>query len=305
MGAVTAVSERLLQDQRLRNLVPARSKAAFAENRVRLTRVARRSGLRNVFHCCVHKTGSQWIRKVLADPEVYRATGLRTYAYQPRLSAAQRNRRYPDIGFDRAFPARRIVSPLYIAYEAFEAMPKPEPWRAFFVSRDPRDVVVSWYFSTISSHPTGNNPGMQRTREQLLALDEEAALVASIRHLGDYGLFDALRSWVDVDDPHVLVVAYEDLIGEDANRGWGRLLDHCDVALGPDQRRALLDRYSFRSLSGRDPGNEDTGSKLRKGVAGDWRRHFTPAVAEAFAAKAGGVVPPAGLAEPESPRRSH
>jgi Sulfotransferase domain len=282
--------KRLLQDQRFRNLVPPRGKAAFAENRVLLVRVARRSGLRNVYHCCVHKTGSQWIRKVLADPAVYRASGLRTYAYQPRQRNEQRTRSYPEVRFDRAFPARRIVSPLYVTHAAFAAMPKPEPWRTFFVARDPRDVVVSWYFSTIASHPTSNIPGMLETRDRLRALDEPDGLIASIEHLAANGLFDALRSWAGVDEPDVLVLRYEELIGPDADAWWSRLFEHCDVRLDAREREALIARYSFRSLSGRDPGEEDTASKFRKGVAGDWRNHFTPAVAEAFRRRTSDLV---------------
>ena len=64
-----SVSQRLLRNQGLRNLVPPRVKAMFAENRVRLARVSRHTELRNVYHCCLHKTGSQWIRKILADPD--------------------------------------------------------------------------------------------------------------------------------------------------------------------------------------------------------------------------------------------
>ena len=54
------------------------------------------------------------------------------------------------------------------------------------------------------------------------------------------------------------------------------------MTMSDADRGALLARYSFEALSGRKPGQEDTGSKLRKGVAGDWRNHFTPAVQEAF-----------------------
>ena len=75
---------------------------------------------------------------------------------------------------------------------------------------------------------------------------------------------------------------YEDLIGDDRDVWWKRLLDHCDVTLSDADREALLARYSFQVLSGRRPGQEDTGSKLRKGVAGDWRNRFTPSVHEAF-----------------------
>ena len=292
-----SVHERLLRNQRFRNLVPPRAKAAFAENRVLLRHVARRSEVRNIYHCCVHKTGSQWIRKVFADPAVYRATGLRTYAYGPRLDDGDRSRSYRDLSFDRSFPAGRIVSPLYMPYEGFVALTKPEPWRAFFVMRDPRDVVVSWYFSSISSHPTNSSRGMQRTREHLATLDEEQGLIDSISRLGQYGLFDALRSWADVDGPQVLVIRYEDLIGEDRERWWKRLLDHCDVVLSDTEREALLARYSFQVLSGRRPGQEDTGSKLRKGVAGDWRNHFTPAVEAAFSAEVADLVRRTGYAD--------
>jgi hypothetical protein len=277
------VSQIVLRNQRARNLVPNRVKAAFAENRVRLTRVARRTELRNVYHCCVHKTGSQWVRKVLADPAVYRVTGLRTYAYAPRLPGGRESRSYPERRFDRPFPANTIVSPLYIPYANFAEFPKPEPWRAVFVGRDPRDVVVSWYFSSARSHPTRDNPGLQRARGELAALDVEEGLIFTINRLDTHGLFAALRSWANVDAPGILTIRYEDLVGPAAESAWGRLFDHCDVRLVDAERRALLAKYSFEALSGRSQGEEDQGSKLRKGVAGDWRNYFTPSVESAFA----------------------
>lgn len=292
-----SVHERLLRNQRFRNLIPPRAKAAFAENRVRLAHVSRRTELRNVYHCCVHKTGSQWIRKIFADPIVYRITGLSTYAYAPRLPSDHRNRRYSEIRFDRPFPAGKIVSPLYVPHEGFADITKPEPWRAFFVTRDPRDIVVSWYFSSKSSHPTNSSRGMQQAREHLAMLDEERGLSESIERLARYGLFDALGSWVDAAEPEMMVVRYEDLIGEDRDRWWKRLFGHCDVQISDADREALLARYSFQVLSGRRPGQEDTGSKLRKGVAGDWRNHFTPGVEAAFAATTGDLVRRLGYVE--------
>ena len=292
-----SIHERLLRNQRLRNLVPPRAKLAYAENRVRFRHVVRRSELRNIYHCCVHKTGSQWVRKVFADPEMYRVTGLRTYDYGPRLDVGDRGRRYPEISFDRPFPAGRIVSPLYISYEGFVAVPKPGPWRAFFVLRDPRDIVVSWYFSSVSSHPTNSSRGMQRTREHLKTLDEEHGLIESVHRLEAYGLFGALRSWSEADMPQVMLVRYEDLIGTDREHWWKQLLEHCGVSLSEAERDRLLSRYSFRVLSGRRPGQEDTASKLRKGVAGDWRNHFTPAVRSAFGDETSDLVTRLGYAE--------
>jgi hypothetical protein len=292
-----SIPRLLLRHQGLRNLIPPRVKASFAENRVRLVRVTRRSELRNVYHCCVHKTGSQWIRKVLADPDVYRRTGLRPYAYAPRLPPERRGRRYGELRFDEAFPARTIVSPLYIDAEGFVGIPKPGTWRAFFVARDPRDIVVSWYFSALRSHPTLSNPSLQRTRERLAGMSEEAGLIFAVHRLAEHGLFEALRSWWDARPDGVLLVRYEDLIGSAAEEAWARLLDHCDVALDGEGRRELLSRYSFERLSGRRPGEENPGSKLRKGVAGDWRARFTPAVRRAFEEAVGDLPTRLGYAD--------
>ena len=188
-----SVHERLLRNQRLRNLVPPRAKAAFAENRVRLRHVVHRSEVRNIYHCCVHKTGSQWIRKVFADPAVYRATGLRTYAYGPRLDDGDGAAPTRDL-VRPAVPRRRIVSPLYMPYDGFAALPKPEPWRAFFVMRDPRDVVVSWYFSSISSHPTNSSRGMQRSTRA--PGDARRGTGADRQHRAARSIRTVRRAWV-------------------------------------------------------------------------------------------------------------
>ena len=41
-------------------------------------------------------------------------------------------------------------------------------------------------------------------------------------------------------------------------------------------------KYSFKNLSKRQPGEEDSGSFLRKGIAGDWRNKFDRAACEVF-----------------------
>jgi hypothetical protein len=50
------------------------------------------------------------------------------------------------------FPPRSIVTHLYVTYDTYLSIPKPEKYKTFFVMRDPRDLVVSWYFSAKYSH---------------------------------------------------------------------------------------------------------------------------------------------------------
>ena len=171
------------------------------------------------------------------------------------------------------------------------------PWRAFFVTRDPRDMVVSWYFSTVASHPTGNNPGMQRTRDHLAALDRGTG--ARLQHRLPRRLrpVRGARELGAGRRPAVLVVRYEDLIGASAEAGGA---DSSTTATSRCTRTGA-GRCSSATASARcrdaTPGNEDTGSKLRKGVAGDWRNHFTSEVREAFDRRASDVVDRLGYGE--------
>jgi len=71
----------ILRSQRFRNFIPRRMKILFAENRSRLVRVKHHTSAQNIYHCCVHKTGSQWIRRIFSDLRTYQYSGLRSYNY--------------------------------------------------------------------------------------------------------------------------------------------------------------------------------------------------------------------------------
>lgn len=277
------MTDSLMNTQTIRNLIPRRLKALYAESVSKLARVTHRSDLTNIYHCCVHKTGSQWIRKILSDRRTFTHTGLRPYHYQSRLKKGDR-RDIKDRIFPEPFPRKTIVSPIYINYQNFQEMPKPERYKAFFIWRDPRDVLVSWYFSTKISHP---NKHSDVHRDHLRSVSESDGLAYGIDLLQSRGLFDALSSWQDAEDPNVMVVRYEDLVGNDAAGEFRRLFDHLEIPFPSEILAQLLDSYSFKKLSGRKQGEEDKGSKFRKGIAGDWKNHFDEHLLKRFAEATG------------------
>jgi hypothetical protein len=243
----------------------------------------------NVFHCCLQKTGSQWVKRILADPDVFRATGLSTYQYQADMPQGHDPRPVDERSFTEPFPTRTIVSPIYIDYENYLAIPKPETSRAFFVTRDPRDLVVSWYFSQRFSHGLMGDIG--EVRGVLGDLPEPDGLSYAIRHLADFGLFAAQRSWLKADeDPDVVVVRFEDLIGDGSFAAYRRVFDHCRLEVDDATLSAILERYSFERLSGRTRGSEDVYTHFRKGVAGDWENHFDDEVMATFREVTGDLV---------------
>lgn len=268
----------LLKDARL-SLVPVRYK----------------SSMDTIFHCCVQRTASQWTKAVLSSPTVYEYCGLKPY--DARVLGVAGNS-YTSEALRRSFPSRRIVSALYIDYRQFNLIPKQMSYRAFFVMRDPRDIVVSHYFASRYSHaPIGDIPG----RRQILAgLSVEDGLIYTINYLKEYGLFDALYSWYEaanVCNAHIVIVRYEDLVGPNQLEVFQRLFAHCDIGMPYEEIRKLLRKYAFERFSGHKRGELNKWSHYRKGQPRDWPNYFTPKVQQAFNSVTGGLVTYLGYGE--------
>jgi hypothetical protein len=243
--------------------------------------IRHRSCAKNIYLCCVWKTASQWVRKVFSATDVYRYSGLLPYAYE--IHEGRDYRALQDRTFNKPFPLGRIITPLYINYESFARLPKSEEHRAFFVARDPRDLIVSHYFSSRYSHI--DNPGVLDDRARLADLPEKEGIIVCLRFMAERGIFDALRSWVENSnaDPRIKTFRFEDLVGPEQARWVAQLMDHCDIRIPQEKLAAILSRLSFEKLSGgRKPGEENKFHKYRSGTHGSWKKYFDDDVSRSF-----------------------
>jgi hypothetical protein len=244
----------------------------------------------NLYHCCVHKTGSQWIRNILSDPIAYKYSGLKGYHYQSSLAGGNDSRNISHRTFTEPFPRGTIVTPLYIVFDNFKTLPKPEDYKAFFVIRDPRDILISWYFSIRHSHTIlGNVSTLRATLDRMSFHD---GILFAMDHLNRSGHFGLLASWINAPrtDPNVLLVRFEELIGAASEEIFEKLFKHCDIHMPRKQLYVLLEKYSFKALSGRRPGQEDVNHHYRKGISGDWRNHLNDSLATRFNELAGNLL---------------
>lgn len=227
-----------------------------------------------IFHCCVQKTGSQWIRSVLCDRELYLFHGLKAVSYdESPVSIPEAS--IPPVHI------KMIHIQYYIDFPTYQKMDKPDRYKTFYVFRDPRDIVVSWYFSARNTHAA--RPSVLRHREILQQIGEREGIEYSIRHLHEYGLFEAMASWIGAEkgDTNVYICYFEDLIKDNLD-GFRAILQHCGINVPAPILNRIVTRHSFsHQTGGRKQGEEDRTSHLRKGSSGDWRQHFDGHV-EAF-----------------------
>lgn len=253
--------------QRLTDL-PAR-----VQRRLQRTRlyVRYRSRYANVFHACVQKTASSWLRQILSDPRTYRYSGLRMTL--PPVD----HRTLWEKRLDFGLTPGTLVSPLYVAWEGYASLRPPTAHTVFFVMRDPRDLIVSWYFSARFSHPVEGNPPLAAARAALERLDADAGLHYSIDYLGQYGIYHALETWhaAAARDASILLLRFEDLTGPQQAEVFEQFLVHCDIRMPARVRGELLADWAFKQLARAQPATAV--GHYRKGAAGDWRNHFTSA----------------------------
>lgn len=240
--------------------------------------------VRRGYHFCNWKTGSQWVRLVLSDPRLYRHTGLPARLHHNGVG------RLPILVRHQYPPSERfLATPLFAGSELLHDIEASADDRAVFVTRHPRDLLVSFYFCNLETHPL--NPDVMHRRRELRSLDPEAGLLRTM----DHGFDEMVRigdSWQDAarrSDPGacpVVVVEYESLTDHRASASWQALLDHiAGRPIPADLVRSLLRTYSADSMRSSDP----TKSKLRERSTASWEQHFTDEVDREFRRRYGDV----------------
>lgn len=191
--------------------------------------------------------------------------------------------------------------------------------RGFHVIRDPRDIVVSSYFSHLLSHPTEVWKELTAHREHLKKLSQEEGIRYEIEVCRKEQFID-LQTW-DYNQDNVLELKFEDFI-VDLEMNWSKILDFLGIEfsngdskiksesiavfnrlfgrldhhmpnfsfdnflikqrLHPSTFKEILVERDFVSRAGRGQGTEDINHHYRKGVSGDWKNYFTEPLKDSF-----------------------
>ncbi len=147
-------------------------------------------------------------------------------------------------------------------------------FRGFHVIRDPRDIVISAYFSHKISHPIEGEEWLIEAREILNSIDQEQGLRFSIAWRKEQ--FTRMGTW-EFDHENIYESRFE-IITTWPEVEFKKIFEFMGLfpdPLTPELLTEILEAHSFELLSGgREKGIEDVESHYRKGTPGDWKNYL-------------------------------
>ena len=259
------------------------------------------TSLPTVFHLTHVKSGSQWVKAILSQSAPKRIVKTRVglgqfyeeplkpgaiypalYVSRPRFDQTV----FPDVKLDRSYqPTRSDAADVWNWYH-FTV--QKEPQVKFVVIRDLRDMLVSLYFSLKVSHKIISE-NVAEGHEKLNTMSEEEGLLFLIGERLQASA-NIQRSWLrSIREGEARLFRYEDLIADEQVQ-FAKIVEHCQIEIEAQKLQTIVEKNSFSKQAGRKPGEEDVSSHYRKGVAGDWRNHFTDRVRDEFKLKFGQLL---------------
>ncbi len=157
------------------------------------------------------------------------------------------------------------------------------------VWRDGRDVMVSWYFHRVKGNEL-SSANMSNEIVGKLGIKDVMDVESNLPRFIEYTAASTMQprfSWSDfVDQWHgknCFFTRYEDLLTDPVTELRAASQWYGIESISEKKLIEVVEKFSFKNLSGRKPGAENNSSYLRSGTAGGWKSKFSPEAKEVFA----------------------
>jgi hypothetical protein len=158
----------------------------------------------------------------------------------------------------------------------------------FHVIRDPRDIVVSAYFSHRYSHPLA--PWLEEQRRILSEVNFEEGIRTSIDFRAKQ--FQEMSNW-DYENPNIFETRFETITKSSLDEFTAifRFLGLYPHLITQRMLAEIVDYNNYRRLSeGREYGVENVHHHYRKGISGDWVNCFSKRNKDYFKQRYGSML---------------
>ena len=221
------------------------------------------------------KSGSTWIEKMVSSYEGYHEFLLPAIAKHELATGGSHDFEMPAGMFDK-LKEMLVLTKMHShgSPNNVEVLRKAGI-NYVILHRDLRDVAVSYHFY-VSNTPW--HPEHSRHYKQSI---QEGLAVFGRRMLPAY--IEWVRSWKEnADTSSSLHLRYEDML-HDPVAGMTKIATLFGLDASPETITKIVDAHTFKNMSGgRERGETSSDAFARKGVAGDWKNHFTLQLREQY-----------------------
>lgn len=221
------------------------------------------------------KSGTTWLKKMIASYPGFHELLIPDVAAYELATGGSHDYDLPTDIFSR-FKDMLVVTKMHVHGSPHNVeLLRQAGVRYIVLYRDLRDVAVShlFYVRRTPWHPEHPVYAELSLLEGLAAFAERTLLA----------YVSWVRSWRENRDPKVsLELRYEQML-TDPIAAMTRVAQHFELDSSPDQIQRIVETHSFQRLAGgRSRGQENKASFFRKGMAGDWKNHFTSELKELY-----------------------
>jgi len=242
----------------------------------------------SIIHFSFNKAATQYVKSILIRCAIENGMApiaIHDYAFHtnfPRLHrlSAKEMAKYHHIFKQRGY--------LYSVFAGMiEGIPHLEKYKVVLVARDPRDILVSGYYSIAYSHSVPSKTGdkyegfmKQRRTARKLTVDEYV-IAESGRVYDDFARY---QSMLLEKYPNTYLTTYEQMVSDFG--GWlDGLVGYCELDVSKSLFESLIQENEHLT-----PKREDIHKHLRKGQPGDYREKLKIETIEYLDAKFASIL---------------
>jgi len=163
--------------------------------------------------------------------------------------------------------------------------------KVYYVLRDGRDVMVSYYFHLLFNNDKNSEQMVAFSRSQM-PFEDFDNVQKNLSQFIEY-MFTKYEkrpfhfTWSEFvnsipEKKSVATIKYENLLTEPVLEISEALKKNGVEEIDEVRLREIVEKYSFQNLTRRKPGDENNRSFLRKGISGDWKNYFSQEAKEVF-----------------------
>ncbi len=222
----------------------------------------------SIIHFSINKSATQYIKSILRKTATVNGmtpVSINDYAFHSTMPFLNR------LNDEELKDYAHIFKPKGYAYTVFGAMvgiENLEQYKIILVVRDPRDVLVSGYFSKAFSHPlppseSDKRTGFEKNRQQVQTTTIDEYVLENSEKIHD--IYTNYIQHLLEKNTHVYVCKYEEMIN-DFEKWLTDLLEYAALEITPELKQQFVTEHQAKT-----PKKEDHNQHLRKGKAGDYK----------------------------------